>query len=103
MPFVYAIEIDPGNAEIAAAVGAHGDENGVETLAAKIGDGEVAAGRVIQLKRDVASLKNLADLGFDHIARQAIFRDAQVKHSARNRSGFKNCDRVSHEGKIVRG
>ena len=101
--FVHAIEIDPGNAEIAAAMRAHGDEHGVESLTAQIGNGEVAAGRVIQLERDVAGLKNLAHLRFDHVARQAVLGDAEVEHSARNRRGFENRDGVSHEREIVRG
>jgi hypothetical protein len=73
-----------------------------KSLTAQIGNREVAAGRMIQLERDVAGLENLAHLRFDHIARQAILRDSEVQHSARNRRGFENRDRVSHEGEIVR-
>ena len=78
-------------------------KHGVEALTAQIGNREVASGRVIQLERDVAGLENLAHLRFDHVARQAVFGNAQIEHSARDRSGFKNRDRVSHQCKIVRG
>ena len=101
--FVHAIEIDTGDAEIAAAMRSHGDKHGVEALAAQIGNREVAAGRMIQLQRDVAGLENLAHLRFDDIARQAVFGDAEIQHSARHRCGFENGDGVSHESKIVRG
>ncbi len=89
--------------EIAAAVRAHGDQHRVESLAAQIGDGEVAPGGMIQLQRDVAGLKNLAHLRFHHIARQAVFRNPQIQHSAGDRSGFKNRDRIAHQREIVSG
>src|SRR5216684_4226787 len=101
--FVHAIEVNARDAEIAAAMRADGDEYSIEPLAAQIGNREVAASRVIQFERDVASLKNFAHLRFDHVARQAVFRDSKVKHPARNRRGFENRDGVSHEGEVVRG
>ena len=100
---VDAVEVDAGNAEIAAAVRAHGDQHGIESLAAQIGDGEVPAGRMIQLQRDVAGFENLAHLRFHYVARQAIFRNAEIEHSAGHRRRFKNGDRISHQRQIVRG
>ena len=58
---------------------------------------------MIQLERNIASFKNLTHLRFHYIARQAIFGDSQVQHSARYRRGFENRDGVSHQGEIVRG
>ncbi len=100
---VDAVEIDAGNGEIAAAMRANRDQHGIETLPAQIGNREVAAGRVIQLERDVAGLENLADLRLYHVARQAVFRNSQIEHSTRDRSGFEDRDRVAHQGKIVCG
>ena len=92
---VDAIQINARNGEIAAAVRAHGDQHGVEALVAQVGNREVASGRVIELKRDVAGLENFSHLRFHHVARQAVFGNAEVKHSAGHRRGFKNRDRSS--------
>ena len=79
-----------------------GNEHGVESLTAQVRNREVAAGCMIQLERDVAGLKNLAHLCFDHVARQAVFGNAQIQHSARHRRSFEDRDGVSHESEIVR-
>src|SRR5208283_2221908 len=102
-PFMHAIEIDSRNAEIAAAVRAHSDEDSVETLPTKIGNAEVTAGSMIQLERDVASLQNLPHLRFDYVAWKAIFRDSEIQHPPRHRRGFENRNRVSHERQIMCG
>ena len=99
---VDAIQINPRNGEIAAAMRAHGDQHGVEALAAQIGNGEIPARRVIELERDVAGLENLPHLRFHHVAGQTVFGNAEIKHSAGYRRGFKNRDRVAHQGQVVR-
>ena len=100
--FVNAIEIDSRDAEIAAAVRADGDQHRVESLASQIGDREVASGSMIQFESDVARLQNLSDLRFHHIARQAVFRNSQIQHSARDWRGFENRDRIAHQREVMR-
>ena len=100
---VDAVEIDAGNSQIAAAMCTHGDQHGVEALAAQVGDREVAPGRVVQLERDVAGLENLAHLRFDHVARQAVLGNAEIEHAASDRRGFKDGDGVAHQREIMRG
>ncbi len=89
--------------EIAAAVRAHRDQHRIESLLAQIGDREVSSRGVIQLESDIAGLKNLAHLRFHHIARQAVFRNSQVQHAARDRSSFEDRDRIAHQREIMRG
>src|SRR5579864_5452202 len=60
--FVNSVEIDAGNAEIAAAMRADCQQHRVESLAAKISDGKLAPRRMIQFQRNVAGLENFADL-----------------------------------------
>ena len=76
--------------EIAAAMRADRDQYGIEALAPQIGDGEVPPGGMIQLQRDVAGFENLAHLRLHYVARQAIFGNAQIQHSAGHRRGFKD-------------
>ena len=57
---------------------------------------------MIQLQRDVARLQNLADLRFYHAARQPVLRNSQIQHSARDRRGFEDRDRIAHQREIVR-
>ena len=59
---VDSVEIDPWNAEIAAAMRSDGDQHGVEALPPQFGNRKIATGSVVQLQRDVARLQNLADL-----------------------------------------
>ena len=99
---VDAVEIDAGNGEIAAAMRADCNQDGIE-VAAQIGDGEVAAGRMIEFQRDIAGGENLAHLRFHHVAGQAIFGQAEIEHAARHLRGFKDGDGVAHQGKIVGG
>ena len=99
---VHAVEIDAGNGQVAAAVRAHGDQHRIESLPPQIGDREVASGGLIQLERDVAGFENLAHLRFHHVARQSIFGNAQIQHSARDRRRFENRDRIAHQREIVR-
>ena len=84
-------------------MGSDGNEHGAESLTAQVRNREVAAGCMIQFERDVAGLKNLADLCFDHVARQAVFGDAKIQHSTRHRRSFEDRDGVPHESEIVRG
>ena len=100
---VHAVEIDAGNTEIAAAMRADGDQHRVESLPAQIGDREVASGGMIQLQRDVAGFKNLANLRFDHVARQAVFGNSEIQHAAGDGRGFEDRDRVAHQREIMRG
>jgi hypothetical protein len=50
---VDAVQIHAGNGEVAAAVRANRNQNGIE-VPPQIGDGEIAAGRLVQFQRDVA-------------------------------------------------
>src|SRR5579863_2567004 len=70
--FVDTIEINSRNAEIAAAMSADRDQHRIEPLPPQIGDFEVTSRRMVQLEGDVSGLEDLADLGLDNIARQAI-------------------------------
>src|SRR5579862_7545919 len=99
---VDTVKIDTGYGEVAAAMSAYRNQHGVESLPPQIGNREVAPRRVIELERDVASLENLADLRFHYVARQAILGNPEIKHSAGDRRGFKNCDRITHQREIVR-
>ena len=74
--FVNPVEIDSGNAQIAAAMCADGDQYRVKALAPQIGDHEVSSGCMVQFERDVASFEDLSYLSFHHIAGQPVFRDA---------------------------
>src|SRR5690242_19189634 len=65
---VNAVEVHPGNGEVAAAVCADGNEDGIEALPAQAGDGKVAPGGLIELQGNVAGLKDFTHLRFDHIA-----------------------------------
>ena len=99
---VDAVEIHAGNSEVAAAVRADGNQNGIE-VAAQIGDGEVAARRLVQFQSDVAGSENLAHLCLHHVAGQAIFGQAEVEHAARHLRCFEDGDGIAHQGEIVRG
>ena len=79
--FVNAIEINSWNAEIAAAMRAHGHQHRIESLMAQVGDREVASGRLIELKSDVAGLENFPYLRFHHVTRQAGIRECRGKAS----------------------
>ncbi len=57
---------------------------------------------MIQLESNVARFENLAHLGFDHVSRQTVFRNAQVEHPAGYRCGFKNGDRIAHQRQVMR-
>ncbi len=82
---------------------AHRDQHRIEALAAQIGNHKVASGGLIELERNVAGRKNFSHLRLDHVARQAIFRNAEVEHSASHGSGFENRDRVTHQSQIMGG
>jgi hypothetical protein len=99
---VNAVQVYAGDGEIAAAVRAHGDQHRVE-VTAQIGNGEIAAGCMVQFQRDVAGRENLAHLRFHHVARQAILRQAEIEHSARHLRCFKDGDRIAHQRQVVRG
>jgi len=98
-----AIEVNAGDGEIAAAVGADGQKNGVESLLAEFGDLKVTAGAVIEFQVDVASGKNLADLGFDDVAGETVLGDAEIEHAAGDGSGLEDSDGIAHEGEVVGG
>ena len=98
---VNAVEINSGNAEIAAAMSADGEEHGIEALASQIGNRKVSSRRMIQLEGNVAGLENLSDLRFHHATRQAVFRNAKIQHSASDGSGFENRDWVTHQGEVM--
>ena len=89
--------------EIAAAMRAHCDQHRIESLPSQIRNREVAPGGMIQLESDVAGLQNLADLCFDHAARQPVLGNSQIEHSTRNWSGFEDRDRVAHQGEVMCG
>ena len=99
---VNAVEVNAGDGEIAAAMRAHGDQHCIEALVAQVGNREVASGRLIELESNVAGREDFAHLRFHHVTRQAVFGNAEVKHSAGDGSGFKNRDRVAHERQVMR-
>ncbi len=73
-----AVEIDARNAQIATAMCTHRDENCGEPLTAEVGNHEIPARRVVELKGDVASLEYLAHLGFDHAPGQSILWNPEI-------------------------
>src|SRR5438105_2089312 len=101
--FVNSVKINAGNAQIATAMCPDRDQHRVKTLPPQIGNSEVFASRVIELEGDVSGREDLAHLRLDHIARQAVLRNSEVKHAARNRSSFENCDCIAHESEVMRG
>ena len=98
----HTVQLDAGNREIAAAMRAHRDHHGVESIAAQAGDGEIAPRRLIQLQRDVAQIENLAYLRFHDAARKAVLRNSEAQHAAGDRRGLEDRDRVTHQRQIVR-
>jgi hypothetical protein len=98
---VDSVQIHAGNGEVAAAVRADCDQNGIE-VSPQIGDGEIAAGRMVQFQSDVAGGENLAHLRFHHVAGQTIFGQAEIEHAAGHLRRFKDGDGVAHQGKVVR-
>src|SRR6516162_2547583 len=67
----------------------------------EIGHIEFTAGGLVKSQCDVPGLENLAHLRFNHVARQTIFGNAKVKHSAWNRRSFKDGDEISEECEIM--
>src|SRR5579859_191731 len=101
--FMDAIQIDAGNRQVAAAMRAYGDEHGIEALRAEVFHGEILARALVQFERNVACFQDLSYLGFNHVARQAIFGNSKIEHAARDGRGLKDGDGISHQGQIVRG
>src|SRR5579864_6279427 len=87
---MHAVEINAGDAQIAASMCSHCDQDGVESLLPEIGNLKVTPGGVVQLKGDIAGLKNLADLRLDHIARQPVLRNSEIEHASGNRRSFED-------------
>src|SRR5579872_1332713 len=101
--FINAIKIDAGDGEITAAMRTDGEQNRIEAVMPQAGDGEIASSGMIQFQCDIAGGENLANLGFDDIARQPIFGNAEIKHSSGDGSGFKNCDCIAHQRQVMGG
>src|SRR5579859_4596902 len=101
--FIDAIQIDAGNGKIATAMRAHRDEHGIKALRAEFFDGKIFAGALVQFEGDIAGFQDLSYLGFNHVARQAIFGNSKIEHAARDGRGLKDGDGISHQGQIVRG
>ena len=100
---MHAIEVNARDGKLAAAMRAYRDQHGIEALMPQFSDGEVTPGSRVQPQRNVAGLEDLAYLRLYHASRQAIFRNAEVQHSARHRRRFEDGDRVAHQRKIVCG
>src|SRR4051812_45519927 len=83
--FVNAIEIYAGNGQIATAMRSYGNQNGVESLPAQLGDGEVSSRCMIQFEGDVAGFQDLPNLRLHDIAGQAVFGNSEVEHAASDR------------------
>jgi hypothetical protein len=99
---MHAIQVDTRYRQVAAAMRAHRDQHRVKPLMPQLTNGEVASGDRVQAQRDVARFEDLSYLGFDHTSRQAILRDSEVQHSARNGRRFEDGDRVAHQRQVVR-
>ena len=98
---MHAVQINTRYRQVAAAMCANRDQHCIEALPPQLANGEVASRCKVQAQRDVAGFEDLAYLGFDHTSRQAILRDSEVQHSARNRRRFEDGDRVAHQRQIV--
>ena len=99
---MHSIQIDSRNRQITAAMRAHRDQNRIKALPSEIAHREVPPCRLIQFEFDAANVQNLADLRFDHVSGQAVFGNAEIQHPSGNRRSLKNCDRITHQGQIVR-
>jgi hypothetical protein len=98
---VDAIQVDPGNAEVAASMRTDRDEDGVESLTAKFPDVEVATGGRVKSQLDVPCLEDLSHLRFDNATWKAVFGDAKVEHAACNGGRVEQGYCVPHERQIV--
>src|SRR5208282_3347217 len=87
--FDHAVEFVAGEIQVAAAVQTEGHENSLITLAAQIFQGEVAAQAHVEFQLG-PEIQDFADLRLQDVARQAIFRDAQMHHASRHCRCFKN-------------
>jgi hypothetical protein len=78
--------------QFAAFVEASGQQNRIE-LRAQVGEGDVAPKRHAGMQRDTHG-QDVIHLHLDDFPRKAELRDAQIEHSAGNRGGLEDLDRV---------
>ena len=97
---VDAGQVRAGNIQFAALVEPGGQQNRIE-LGAQIGEGDVAPQRDAGVQRN-AHGQNVVHFHLDDFARQAELRNAQVEHSAGDRRGLEDLDRVAQQSQVVR-
>ena len=97
------IQINTGNTQIPAAVRADREQNRIESLVPQVRDIEVAAGGMVELQGYIAGLEDLAHLRLNDVARQTILGNAEIEHSAGNRRGFEDRDRISQQSQVMCG
>ncbi len=95
----HTVELFAFDVELAAGIGADADEDGIIFLA-QIGHREVAAQRLIELKRG-AQREDRFDFEIDQFARQSIFRHAEFQHAARYGRRLEDGDLVAEQSQIV--
>jgi len=75
-------------------VQAEGHQNGLVALAAEVFEGKVAAQPRME-KQFRAKVEDFANLCLQDVARQAVFRNAEVHHAARHGSSLENGNRIA--------
>ena len=91
-----------GDSEPSTLRGAGGEEDRSIALGLEIAEGEVATHRRVQPEID-AEADDPGDLGLQDVTWQAIGRDADGHHPARDRHGFEDRDRIAEPREVVRG
>ncbi len=79
-------------------VGAHGQKHRVKTTRLFGLEHVVHLGVVLNAHTQV---HNALHLGVQHLARQAVLRNAKTHHAARQRPGFDHGDRMAHACQLV--
>src|ERR1700687_5615306 len=92
----------PRKIEIAATVQAKREQHGFVALTAEVFQRKVTTETHVQAQFR-PEVENFTNLGLQNVARQAVFWNAEMHHSARHRRGFKNGYGITEQGQIVRG
>src|ERR1700687_2976018 len=92
----------PRKIEIAATVQAKREQHGFVALTAEVFQRKVTTETHVQAQFR-PEVENFTNLGLQNVARQAIFWNTEMHHSARHRRSFENGYGITEQGQIVRG
>ena len=87
-----------GNIRALADMGAHREEGRIE--AAGLHALDDAVDLAVELDAD-AKLDDAVDLGIEHVARQAVFGNAEAHHAAGKRAGLVNLHCMTHAPQVI--